>query len=277
VEPVTPEHVTYESVGDREIHAYLLDPRETDAVDDDATDFPAVVWVHGGPMRQMRDGWHPSRSYGLAYTVQQYLAHRGYVGLFVNYRGGIGYGREFRQSLAGRRGRDEMVDVARGAEFLRELEYVGDEVGIWGLSYGGYAALQLLGTHPDAFDVGVNLAGLADLELYRDWAETTKYPPVASAMTVRFGGEPWEVPEEWAAASPETHMADYESPLYSFHGTGDRYVNFEQLDRVVDRVTELGLDAEWEYYPEENHVFSERSTWERALPKIEAAFEEHLR
>ena len=31
-----------------------------------------------------------------AYTVHQYLAHRGYVGLLVNYRGGIGYGKEFR-------------------------------------------------------------------------------------------------------------------------------------------------------------------------------------
>jgi dipeptidyl aminopeptidase/acylaminoacyl peptidase len=275
-DPVEPEHVSYESVGGVEIDAYLLDPRETEHVSEDATDLPAVIWVHGGPMRQMRDGWHPSRSYGLAYAVHQYLAQEGYVGLFVNYRGGIGYGRAFRQALAGVRGRDEMEDIARGAEFLRELPYVGDDVGIWGLSYGGYATLQLLGTHPETFDVGVNLAGLASLQQYREWAEETKYPGVASAMTLRLGGEPWEAPESWADGSPETHASEYDAPLYSFHGTGDRYVDFEQLDRVVELTLEHGLDHEWEYYPDENHVFSARATWERALEKIESAFADQL-
>jgi dipeptidyl aminopeptidase/acylaminoacyl peptidase len=277
VDPIAPERVSYESVGGLDIEAYLLDPRESEAVDDEE-DLPAVVWVHGGPMRQMRDGWHPSRSYGLAYSFQQYLAHQGYVGLFVNYRGGIGYGRAFREALFGSRGDDEMTDIANGADYLRGLEYVDeDAIGMWGLSYGGYAALQLLGTHPQAFDVAVNLAGLADLEQYRDWAEATKYPSAASSQTLRLGGEPWEAPENWAQASPKTHFENYENPLYSFHGTGDRYVDFEQLDVVVDGLLDLGKDHEWEYYPDENHLFSKRATWERALAKIEEAFETELR
>ena len=277
VEPVVPERITVDSVGGLEIDAYLLDPRETEAVASDAEELPAVVWVHGGPMRQMRDGWHPSRSYGLAYTFHQYLAHRGYVGLFVNYRGGIGYGTDFRGALAGHRGDHEMEDIVACTEYLRDLEYVdADAVGMWGLSYGGYAALQLLGTHPDVFDVAVNLAGLADLELYRDWAEETKYPASASAMAVRLGGEPWEASEAWERASPVTHFEAYENPLYSFHGTGDRYVNFEQLDLVVEELLDAGAAHEWEYYPDENHVFSERATWERVLGEVEAAFDAHL-
>jgi len=52
----------------------------------------------------------------------------------------------------------------------------------------------------------VVLAGLADLELYRDWAEETKYPAVASSMAVRLGGEPWEAPDAWEQASPVTHF-----------------------------------------------------------------------
>lgn len=278
VEPIEPERVSYESVGGLKIEGYLLDPRDAPNVENDAEALPAVVWVHGGPMRQMRDGWHPSRSYGLAYSFQQYLAHQGYVGLFVNYRGGIGYGRAFREALFGNRGTDEMTDIARGAAYLRKLDYVDDNaVGMWGLSYGGYAALQLLGTRPEAFDVAVNLAGLADLEQYRDWAEETKYPSAASAQAVRLGGEPWEAPESWAEASPKTHFENYENPLYSFHGTADRYVDFEQLDVVVKDLMTLGKDHEWEYYPGENHVFSRRATWERALTKIEAAFEGELR
>ena len=278
VDPVKPERVSFDSVGGLAVEGYLLDPRESDAVADDATDLPAVVWVHGGPMRQMRDGWHPARSYGLVYTYQQYLAHQGYVGLFVNYRGGIGYGAEFRSALAGNRGDDEMEDIVASADFLRDLEYVdADAVGMWGLSYGGYAALQLLGTHPQSFDVAINLAGLADLELYRDWAEETKYPATVSSMAVRLGGEPWEAPKAWEQASPVTHFKNYENPLYSFHGTGDRYVNFEQLDLAVDELLETDAAHEWEYYPDENHLFSNRKTWERTFEKIETAFDTHLR
>ncbi|WP_227374593.1 S9 family peptidase [Haladaptatus halobius] len=271
--PVEPERIEFESTG-RCIEGYLLDPRESDTIDATASDLPAVVCVHGGPMRQMRDGWHPSRSYGLFYTFHQYLATKGYVALFVNYRGGIGYGREFRQAIAGARGKDEIADVAQAGEYLKDLDYVDREsVAVWGLSYGGYATLQVLGTHLDAFSLGINLAGLADLELYRDWAEETKYPPAASAEVLRMGGEPWEVPERWAEASPVTHMDAYEVPLYNFHGTGDRYVNFEQLDLVVETLTDLGKEFDADHYPDENHVFSKRATWKRTLRKVERALE----
>ncbi|UPW02100.1 prolyl oligopeptidase family serine peptidase [Halorussus gelatinilyticus] len=287
VSALAPEEVSFESADGREIRGYLFDPRETEAVEaeadegeaetGDAADLPAVVWVHGGPMRQMRDGWHPSRSYGLAYAFHQYLARRGYVGLLVNYRGGIGYGREFRQSLTEGYGRDEMADVVAGAEFLRKREFTSGQVGVWGLSYGGYATLQILGTHPEAFDVGVNLAGLADLELYEEWATQTKFPAVESAQSLTFGGNPWAAADEWAAASPKTHFENYEAPLYNFHGTGDSYVNFEQLDAVIEGMLEHGNEYEAEYYPGENHVFAERATWERTLRKIESAFDEHLK
>lgn len=272
--PVQPEHVSFESDG-LSINGYLLDPRQTDAVLDDATDLPSVVYVHGGPMRQMREGFHPSRSYGLAYAFQQYLASRGYVGLFVNYRGGIGYGREFRAAIGEDRGRVEMADIVRGAEYLRELEYTSDSVGMWGLSYGGYAALQLPGTHPDAFDVAVNLAGLADVENYYEWATETKFPAIGSSTTAVMG-DPLENADRWKDASPVTHMEKYETPLYSFHGTDDRYVNVEQQDIVVDTLLEQDVTFEAEYYPGEGHVFSKRATWERTFEKIESAFEEHL-
>lgn len=272
--PVRPEHVSFDS-DDLHIDGYLLDPRRTDAVPDDVTDLPSVVYVHGGPMRQMREGFHPSRAYGLAYAFQQYLASKGYVGLFVNYRGGIGYGREFRAAIGGDRGRVEMNDIVRGAEYLRELEFTSDSVGMWGLSYGGYAALQLPGTHPKVFDVTVNLAGLADVRNYHEWATETKYPAVSSSATAVMG-DPLENADRWNDASPVTHMDDYENPLYSFHGTDDRYVNVEQQDVVVNTLLEQDVTFEAEYYPGEGHVFSKRATWERTFERIESAFDEHL-
>lgn len=275
VDPLEPEHVTFDADDGREIHAYLLDPR--DRLDDVPDSLPGVVWVHGGPMRQMRDGWHPYRSYGLAYAFHQYLARQGYVGLFVNYRGGIGYGREFRAALADGYGRDEMTDIVAGTAYLKERPGVdADAVGIWGLSYGGYATLQLLGTHPKTFDVGVNLAGLADIRNYEEWAWETKFPQGESLAPLQLGGSPFEELARWDDASPRTHMDAYEAPVYNFHGTADSYVNVEQQDIVVDRLLNLDKAFEAEYYPNEGHVFSKRATWRRTLKKIERAFDRHL-
>jgi dipeptidyl aminopeptidase/acylaminoacyl peptidase len=277
VAPVAPERVVLETDDGIEVPAFVVDPRDTDAVDDDATDLPAVVWVHGGPMRQMRHGWHPGRAYGLAYTVHQYLAHRGYVGLLVNYRGGIGYGKTFRQGIAADPGAEIDVDVVAAAEFLKGLDHVDpDAVAIWGLSYGGFATLRVLGTEPDAFDLGINLAGVADRRVYEEWATETKYSSPESSLPTTLGGTRWEAPEAWAAVSPVTHMDEYEAPLYSFHGTADRYVNVEQLDVVVDELLGSDTDFEYEYYPEENHVFSKRRVWERVLGRIETALETEL-
>ena len=62
---------------------------------------PAVIYVHGGPPRQMLLGWHYSDYYANAYAMNQYLAAQGFVVLSVNYRLGIGYGYEFHQPANG--------------------------------------------------------------------------------------------------------------------------------------------------------------------------------
>ena len=64
---------------------------------------PAIVFVHGGPPRQMLLGWHYRFYYSNAYALNQYLASRGFVVLSVNYRLGIGYGYAFQQPDGGRR------------------------------------------------------------------------------------------------------------------------------------------------------------------------------
>jgi len=279
VRPVPPKRVVLGSDDGFDVPGFVFDPRDTDAVADDATGLPAVVWVHGGPMRQMRHGWHPGRAYGLAYSVYQYLAHRGYVGLMVNYRGGIGYGREFRQAIAAAPGTEVDVDVGGAAEYLKGLDHVdSNAVAVWGLSYGGFATLRILGTAPDAYALGINLAGVADRIVYEEWATERKYSPAESSLPSTLGGTRWEVPETWAEVSPVTHMENYRAPLYNFHGTDDRYVNVEQLDVIVDELLELdlGVDFEYEYYPDENHVFSKRRIWERVLDRIETALETEL-
>src|SRR5882762_172972 len=56
---------------------------------------PAMIFVHGGPVREMLLGYHYRYVYHMFYATNEWLANHGYVVLSVNYRGGVGYGRSF--------------------------------------------------------------------------------------------------------------------------------------------------------------------------------------
>ncbi len=278
IEPFVPERISIDVTDDVTVPAFLIDPHRDEPTDDGPDSVPGFVWVHGGPMRQMRDGWHPTRAYSIIYAIHQFLADKGIVGLLVNYRGGTGYGQEFRQAIAGAQGHKVAADVSAAGEYLASLDHVdGDAIGVWGLSYGGYATLRLLGTHPDAFELGVSIAGVADRRPYADWTTAVKRPEPEFRLPTLFGGSRWDAPDAWATESPITTVDQYEAPLYTFHGTGDDDVHVEQQDHLVNALLETDAEFEAEYYPGEGHVFRSGDVWARTIEKISFAIESELR
>ncbi|HWZ27931.1 MAG TPA: prolyl oligopeptidase family serine peptidase, partial [Gemmatimonadales bacterium] len=125
---------------------------------------PGIVFVHGGPPRQMLLGWHYMGYYSNAYAVNQYLASRGFVVLSVNYRLGIGYGWDFHHPPhAGSAGASEYQDVLAGGKWLAARGEVDPaKVGIWGGSYGGYLTALGLARNSDLFAAGVDFHGVHD-------------------------------------------------------------------------------------------------------------------
>ncbi len=128
---------------------------------------PGVVFVHGGPPRQMMLTWHYMDYYANAYAVNQYLASLGFVVLAVNYRLGIGYGHDFNYPARwGPTGASEYQDVVAGARFLQHHPRVDpNRIGIWGGSYGGYLTALALARNSDIFKAGVDFHGVHDWSL----------------------------------------------------------------------------------------------------------------
>ncbi|HEY3103730.1 MAG TPA: DPP IV N-terminal domain-containing protein, partial [Pyrinomonadaceae bacterium] len=131
---VVPEQVIFKAADGWEIHGQLFKPANASGK------MPALVFMHGGPVRQMLLGWHYLYYYHNSYAMNQYLASRGYLVLSVNYRSGIGYGRGFRMAQhRGARGASEYQDIVAGAKYLRSRDDVDQKhIGLWGGSYGGY-------------------------------------------------------------------------------------------------------------------------------------------
>ncbi|MDB5720474.1 MAG: peptidase prolyl oligopeptidase active site protein, partial [Alphaproteobacteria bacterium] len=111
---VVPKPVTFRAADGLLIHGQLFEAAGGKARK------PGLIFVHGGPPRQMLLGWSYMFYYAHAYAMNQYLASRGFVVLSVNYRLGIGYGRAFQHPKdAGPAGASEYRDVIAGAHFLQ--------------------------------------------------------------------------------------------------------------------------------------------------------------
>lgn len=241
---VTPQRVIFKAADGQEIHGQLFLPKNAKPTDK----LPAVIFSHGGPMRQMLLGWHNMYYYHNAYGFNQYLASKGYAVLSVNYRLGIGYGRAFRTAKnGGRRGASEYQDIVAGAHYLRSRNDIDQaRIGLWGGSYGGFLTAMGLARNSDLFAAGVDLHGV------HDWS-------------LRIGGNPDAGNRDAAKiafeASPVSSVEKWRSPVLLVHGDDDRNVAFSQTVDLVRRLRELKVPHEVMIYPDEVHDFLLHKTW----------------
>ncbi|MBA2933175.1 S9 family peptidase [Sphingomonas sp. CGMCC 1.13654] len=231
---------------------------------------PAVIFVHGGPSRQMLLGWHYMGYYSNGYAVNQYLASRGFVVLSVNYRLGIGYGRAFEQpDHGGAAGGAEYQDVLSGARWLQQQPGVDPaRIGIWGGSYGGYLTGMALSRNSDVFKAGADLHGV------HDWSRlvSEENPPAK-----RYEQGDWDRFLKTAfESSPDAQIADWRSPVLLIQGDDDRNVRFNQTVDLAGRLTKAGVPFEELVIPNEIHGFLRYESWLKADAATARFLEEKL-
>ncbi len=230
---VTPKKVTFTSSDGVLVHADLFEPAGG------AAKKPAIVYIHGGPPRQMLLGWHYSDYYSNAYASNQYLASLGFVVLSVNYRLGIGYGFEFHQPAnAGTSGASEYLDIKAAGEWLAKQTNVdAAKIGVYGGSYGGYLTAMALGKDSKLFAAGVDIHGVHDrtIERTRNMMFPDKYERAPDAIKAVEVG--WE-------SSPTAYVDGWTSPVLMIHGDDDRNVRFNQSTDLLRRLEKKGVDTE---------------------------------
>jgi len=266
-ELIAPQTVRFSSSDGELVPAQLFLPP---GYEDLEQPLPAIVWAHGGGIRQNRYGWHPLRAYSVFYGFHQYLLQRGYVVVTVDYRGSIGYGREFRQGQYLDLGGGDLEDVLSAIRYLRRVDDIEiGRIGVWGISYGGFLTLHALTQAPTAFDAGINVAGVAD---WADWA----VDPGGLWIEGRMGSAQANA-EIYRRSSP-IHFVDRVSrPLLTLHGTADSSVPVLQAFRLTDALIRAGKRPEVMFYPGEQHVFVRDAAWRDAFQRVESFFDRTLR
>ena len=199
-------------------------------------------------------GYHYRSFYHMAYAVNQYFANRGYVVISVNYRSGIGYGRQFRNAEnRGSRGNSEYQDVIAAGRYLQKRPDVDPErIALWGLSYGGLLTAQGLAHNSDVFAAGVDIAGV------HLWGSSL---------------DPESVSFQSSAIAA---IGTWKSPVLLIHADDDRNVAFSQTTGLVQLLRAHDVPHELIVFPDDVHSFLIFGRWLHSFHAMEDFLQRQL-
>lgn len=263
---VTPKQVIFHSEDGLTLHGQLFLPRDAKGK------VPGLVFMHGGPVRQMMLGFHYMDYYHNAYAENEYLASRGYAVLSVNYRLGVMYGRAFREAPNTIwRGAAEYKDVVAAGRYLQSLPQVdADKIGLWGGSYGGFLTAMGLARNSGLFKAGVDFHGV------HDWSVFLTERPYFGNLALRPPDADAAIKLAWES-SPDAYVGTWKSPVLLIHGDDDRNVPFLQSVDLVQRLRAQHVPFEELIIPDEIHGFLRWRDWIRSYGATADFFDRTLK
>lgn len=219
--------------------SYLSIPRQGPQ-----TNIPLVLWVHGGPWA--RDEWGYN-------VIHQWLNNRGYAVLSVNFRGSVGFGKNF-VNAANRQWSKKMQDDLIDAVNWSIEKGIADpkKICIGGASYGGYATLVGLTSTPEMFACGIDMVGLSNLETLLE-----SYPPYMQdeldEVEYRIGRG--DDKDFLRSISPLYKADKISKPLLIAHGKNDIRVSEKASSQIVEAMKKHQKPVIYVLFPDEGHAF----------------------
>ncbi|GAA0204210.1 S9 family peptidase [Kangiella japonica] len=231
-------------------------------------DLPMVVFPHGGPYG-VTDFW------GYDWRAQL-LANRGYLVLQLNYRGSGNYGKDFQEAGYGEWGTKMQDDLADATLWAIKQGFADKErICMHGISYGGYASMHAAVRHPDLYQCVIPEAGLYDIELQWDKADSFRNATTAyknSWLARAFSSSEENVLE---ARSPAYNADKVKVPVFLIHGEDDIRVPIDNAYVMEEALKKAGKEVKT-YYREDGHGFQKVEYRIESFEQIFDFLEEHI-
>lgn len=243
-----PQRIAYPSgpAGERTAHAFYYPPAHATCQAPAGELPPLVVTSHGGPTALSTTS--------LRLSVQ-YWTSRGFAVLDVNYGGSTGFGRPYRELLAGAWGVVDVEDCVAGARFVAAQGLADPQrMAIRGSSASGFTTLSALIFH-DVFKAGASYYGVSDLAALD--ADTHKFESRYTAWLV---APPETRDRVYAERSPRAHAERLNCPVIFFQGLDDKVVPPAQSQGMVDAMKARGVPVAYLSFEGEGHGFRRRET-----------------
>ncbi len=258
------EPVRYEARDGLEIPAYLTIPQGVEP-----ENLSVIVLPHGGPWA--RDFWGFN-------SYVQFFANRGYAVFQPNFRGSTGFGQEFLNAGNMEWGTGYMQhDITDGVQFLIDEGIADpDHVGIFGISYGGYATLAGLTFTPDLYAAGISFVGPSNLITLLN--SIPPYWATQREQMFRRMGDPDdpEDRERLKEQSPFFHADQITAPLMVIQGANDPRVRQAESDQIVVALRDRGYDVDYLLAEDEGHGFRDETNRIASVAAMEQFFASYL-
>lgn len=218
--------------------------------------YPLIVWLHGGPYRQVSLGTHSYTGYAIYDWLMGQMAKSGALVLKLDYRGSYGYGRAFAESITGQVGKGDVVDVMTALAELKKTYKIGSTY-LVGNSYGGYLTLKTIVENPQAFTGAMPINGVYDWFVLLDKLEN-------SIFNTQFGGL---LEEKNSDAYYQADIADRiknltKQKIVIVHSEKDKTIPLSQATYIQQMFGMNGKGAELVKYADEDHSFKKISNLE---------------
>ena len=226
----------------------------------DAKGLPGIVMPHGGPEARDTAGfdWLP-----------QFFAAMGYAVLQPNFRGSTGYGDAFFAENGYKSWPLAIGDVNDSGHWLLAQGVDPKKLGIFGWSYGGYAALQANVVEPTLYHAVVAVAPVTDLAQYR---EDRRFFTDFTLVDGRMGTGP-----HIAAGSPDKNAGKIQAPVLIFHADQDMNVDIVQSRLMTSALKSAGKQVEFIEYKGLDHQIDDSVARSDLLAKSAAFLDKALK
>lgn len=243
--------IHYPTSGGDTAHGFFYAPNNPDFRAPEGCLPPLVVFLHGGP----------TGATSAEFDVRkQFWTSRGFALLDINYRGSTGFGRSYREKLAGQWGVADVADCVFGVDHLVNLGWVDkNHVAIRGGSAGGYTVLAAL-AFTDRFGAGASYYGIGDLEMLA--GDTHKFE--ARYMDGLVGPYP-ECKSLYRSRSPIHSIDSINCPVILFQGLDDKVVPPNQAEDMVNALKQKGIPVAYMPFEGEGHGFRKSDNLRLAL------------
>ena len=224
------EMFTYTSAdGETELHGMMHKPSNFDP----SRRYPVLFPVYLGP-----GNTGARETYSLPHRYTEY----GFIVVTIDTRAASGKGKRSLDQIYLKLGEVEIDDAAAASRELAKLPYIdGDRVGIFGTSYGGYAAALALLRHPEAFAAASASSAVTSWHHYDTiYTERYMYTPQAN-------------PEGYKKGNAMEYAEDLEGDLMIYYGTADDNVHPNNSMMLIMALRDAEKSFEVQVGPDAGH------------------------
>ncbi|MCL2498132.1 MAG: S9 family peptidase [Symbiobacteriaceae bacterium] len=222
-----------------DVQAWLMKP----AGWQEGKQYPMILNIHGGP--------HSMFGYSFFHEFQV-MASQGFYVLFLNPRGGSGYGQIFQHGVNAKYGEGDYRDLMLAVDHVlaEHKDIDSTRLGVTGGSYGGYMTNWIIG-HTDRFKAAVTQRSISN------WISFFGVSDIGfNFCDTQLGGNPLDSYEAMVRFSPLTYVKNVVTPLLIIHAEQDYRCPIEQGEQLFVSLKKLGQEVKMVRFNNATHELS---------------------